>query len=190
MIYSIVMALFFAGLFAESARVYGPGAMPGVGGLAFAGVLLSFVAPSQLFRYSNDDPAALVLTRLMQRGAVGSALLLLTSITVGLLVASPSAPGVFGELYLFTALGIFLFQGFGGVMTHHVMYLQQTHQYNSNQLVAVLLAVTLLLLTLVLYFLAFDLARPPELHAYVRDLLVITLVLVGYGRAVYLMAHH
>jgi uncharacterized membrane protein YczE len=70
------------------------------------------------------------------------------------------------------------------------MYLQQTHQYNSNQLFAMLVAVTLLLFTLILYFLAFDLARPPDLHAYARDLIAITLTLIGYGRSVYLLARH
>jgi formate-dependent nitrite reductase membrane component NrfD len=87
-------------------------------------------------------------------------------------------------------IALFLFQGWGEVVTRHVMYLQQTHQYNSNQLVALLISVTLLLFILILYFLAFDLARPAELHAYLRDILAITLVLVGHGRALYLMAHH
>ncbi len=190
MIYSVVAALFFAALFAEAARAYAPTSTSGVALLAFIGILLSLSGPSRLFKYSNDDQAAIVLTRLMERGAFGSALMLLTTIAAGVLMGQWANPGLLGELYLLTLLGIFIFQGWGEVMTRHVMYLQQTHQYNSNQLVAILIAVTLLLLVLILYFLAFDLARPPEFHAYLRDLLAITLTLIGYGRAVYLMAHH
>ncbi len=95
-----------------------------------------------------------------------------------------------GELYLFTVMALSLFQGFGEVIPRHVIYLQQTRQYNSNQLFAMLVAATLILFSLILYFLAFDLARPPDFHAYARNLIAITLALVGFGRSVYLMAHH
>jgi hypothetical protein len=95
-----------------------------------------------------------------------------------------------GELYVYTLIGIFLFQAIGEVITNHVLYLQRTHQYNSNQLFALLAGIALLLFVMILYFLAFDLAQPPDLHNYVRDMLAITLVLGGYGRAVFLMAHH
>ncbi len=169
MIYSVVAALFFSALFAESARAYAPTSTPDVVLLTFIGILLSLVLPPRLFKYSNDDHAAIVLTQLMERGALGSALMFLTTIAAGVLMGQWTNPGLLGELYLLTLLGIFIFQGWGEVMTRHVMYLQQTHQYNSNQLVVILIAVTLLLLVLILYFLAFDLARPPEFHAYLRD---------------------
>jgi hypothetical protein len=71
-----------------------------------------------------------------------------------------------------------------------VIYLQATRQYNSNQLAAILLLVTLLLLVLVLYFIAFDWAIPRDAYVHLRDLTMITLVLLAYGRAIYLMAHH
>jgi hypothetical protein len=61
---------------------------------------------------------------------------------------------------------------------------------HSNQLVAVLVLVTLILLVLVLYFLAFDWAIPRDASIHERDLTLLTLVLLGYGRAIFLMAHH
>jgi hypothetical protein len=180
----------FAALYAETARVYSPSSTILVAIAAFAGTLLSLVLPPRVWAYSNNDHAAVALSRLMQRGGLGSALVLASTIASAALTGQLVTPGLFGELYLYTALGVFIFQAFGAVLTPHVMYLQQTHQYNSNQLVAILIAVTLLLITLVLYFLAFDLARPPELHAYLRDLIAVTLTLLGYGRSVYLMGHH
>ncbi len=190
MIYPLLTATLYAVLLGESARARTPVTVPVVAGIAFVGILLSLVVPPRLFKYTNDDVAPIVLTRLMQRGALGSSLMVVTIAFSWLFVQEVLDPGLFGEMYLFALLGVFLFQGFGGVVTHHTMYLQQTHQYNSNQLFALLVAVTLLIFTLVLYFLGFDLARPPEFHAYFRDIIAITLTLLGYGRAVYLMAHH
>ena len=94
------------------------------------------------------------------------------------------------ELYGYSLVAIFLFHGLGGAISSHVVYLQQTKQYNSDQLVAVLVLVTLSLLVLVLYFLAFDWAIPRDAYIRLRDLTLVTLALLGYGRAVYLMAHH
>ncbi len=190
MLYQLTTALLFGVLFGESAYARNSGAGGVAAVVAFVGTFVSLALPALLLKYSNENEAPVVLTRLMQRGGVGSGVILLTALGVWLAVGRLADPGLFGEFYLYTALGIFLFQGFGGVITPHVMYLQQTHQYNSNQLVAVLITLTLLLFVLVLYFLAFDLSRPPEFHAYFRDLVAITLTLVGYGRAVYLMAHH
>ncbi len=190
MVYSLLAAALYAVLLGESARARTPETALVVVLIAFVGIWLSLDIPPRLFQYTNDDVAPAVLTRLMQRGALGSALMVGTMLLAWLIVGRLADPGLFGEFYLFAILGVFLFQGFGQVVTNHTMYLQQTHQYNSNQLFALLVAVTLLLLTLVLYFLAFDLARPPEFHAYFRNLIAITLTLLGYGRAVYLMAHH
>ncbi len=190
MLYSLLVAILYGALLGESARVRAPEAILLVSLVAFVGVLLSLAVPPRLFSYTNADLAPKVLTQLMQRAALGSALMVGTIVLAWFIVGRFTDPGLLGELYLFALLGVFLFQGFGEVVTHHTMYLQQTHQYNSNQLFALLLGVTLLLFTLILYFLAFDLARPPELHAYLRDLVAITLTLTGHGRAVYLMAHH
>ncbi len=190
MVYAFLAAALYAVLLGESARARTPETVPVVMSITFVGILLSLVVPPLLFKYTNNDVAPTVLTRLMERGALGSALMVLTIGLGWLFTQSVLDPGLFGEMYLFALLGVFLFQGFDVVVTNHTLYLQQTHQYNSNQLFALLVAVTLLIFTLVLYFLGFDLARPPEFHAYLRDIVAITLTLVGYGRAVYLMAHH
>jgi hypothetical protein len=190
MIYTLTVSALFALLYGEAAYTYATASSLGAGLVTFTGVFLSLFAPRQLFRYTQQMNASMVLTRLMQRGVLGSGILLVTTLLVWLVIGRLDNPGVFGELYAFSAIGVFIFQGLGETMTGHAMYLQQTHQYNSSQLVAVLLTITLLLFTLVLYFLAFDLARPPEFHAYFRDLTAITLTLIGYGRAVYLIAHH
>lgn len=190
MLYVLSVAALFALLYGEASypQTQGIGLASGlVGGV---GVSLSLLLPPLFLRYDNNMNASGVLTRLMQRAALGSGIVLATTLVVWLVIGRLDDPRVLGELYAFAAIAVFLFQGFAETMTRHTMYLQQTHQYNSNQLVAVLLAVTLLIFTLILYFLAFDLARPADLHAYLRDLTAITLVLIGYGRAVYLMAHH
>jgi hypothetical protein len=180
----------FALMYGEAAYARSPGSAVMSGLLAFVGVFFSLAASPRLFGYTGQTGASQVLTQLMRRAALGSGILVGTTLLVWLIIGRLSDPGLLGELYTFAALGVFVFQGLGETITRHAMYLQQTHQYDSNQLVAVLLAVTLMLFVLVLYFLAFDLARPPEFHAYFRDLTAITLVLIGYGRAVYLMAHH
>ncbi len=190
MIYNLAAALAFALLYGEAAFARNPSIAWVVGLIAFLTTLLSLAFPPLLFKYTNADIAPTVLTQLMKRGVLGAGLMLLNSLAAWLLIGRPDDPVLIGELYLFSLIAVFLFQGFGAVITRHVMYLQQTHQYNSNQLTAVLLMVTLLLFVLVLYFLAFDLSRPSELHPYLRDILTITLTLLGYGQAVYLMAHH
>lgn len=190
MVYLVVVGGMFGLLFGETAGTVAPEKQVPAGLVAFAGLVLSLAIPPRLFRYTTESGAAVVLTQLMKRAAFGSGIILTTTLATWLLIGRLDNPRVLGELYVFTAIGIFILQGFGETIARHTMYLQQTHQYNSNQLVAVLLTVTLLLFTLALYFLAFDLARPPEFHAYLRDLTAITLLLIGYGRAVYLIAHH
>ncbi len=190
MIYDAVAALVLAALYGEAAYARNPGAALPVAIITFVAVLAGLAVPPHLFKYTYEDIAPRVLTQLVQRAAVGSALIVVNSLVAWLLIGRLADPVVIGELFVFTAMGVFLYQGFGVAITRHVMYLQQSHQYNSNQLAAVLLMVTLLIFVLVLYFLAFDLGRPPELHAYLRDLIAITATLLGYGQAVYLMAHH
>src|SRR5205823_9682763 len=94
------------------------------------------------------------------------------------------------ELYGLTFGGVILFHGFAGPFAHHVVYLQQTNQYNSNQLAAVLIAFTLLLFILVLFFLNLDFGIARDAHVQRRDLLFLSSVLVGYGWSVYKVAHH
>ena len=125
----------------------------------------------------------------MARGAAAAAITLVTNVAVWLSIGRESV-ALIEELYVYSLVAILLFHGLGGVIAAHVVYLQATKQYNSNQLAAVLLLITLLLLVLVLYFIAFDWAIPRDAYIHLRDLTMITLVLLGYGRAIYLMAHH
>lgn len=190
MAYISAAAVLFGFLYGETARASIPGSALVAFLLSFTGVFLSLYAPRRLYTITMDMHAATVLSLLIRRAAAGSVVVIATSITVWLLIGRLDEPQVIGELYAYAAIGVFLFHGFGETLANHAIYLQRTRQYNSNQLVAVLLTTTLLIFALVLYFLAFDLARPPELHAYLRDLTVITLVLFGYGHATYLIAHH
>ncbi len=191
LLYSIVASLGFSALYTVSALERGqtfPAATV-AGGIAFVGFVLSFVAPPFLFRYSNAEPAPRVMSQVSTR-AITAALIVIAVDVIAWAIIAREEVSLVEELYGYALLAIFLFHGFGGAVASHVVYLQQTHQYNSNQLVAVLVFVTLLMLFLVLYFLAFDFVLPRDPHVHVRDLTAITLVLLGYGRAIYLMAHH
>lgn len=190
MIYAIVTGALFALLYSETARAFSPAQAGLVGIIAFVGIAGSLYFPPFFFKYTNSEVAPVVLTRLIRRSVFGITLAYLVTVLTYLVMGQYLNPALIGELYLFTLLSIFLFQVIGEVITRHVMYLQQTRQYNSNQLAAVLFAFGFMFFVLILYFLAFDLARPPDLHSYLRDILAITIVLFGYGRAVFLMAHH
>ncbi|HZQ10965.1 MAG TPA: hypothetical protein VFD70_30610 [Anaerolineae bacterium] len=190
MFYALLTALLFGGLYATTANTVNP---PLTLPLALAnGVLLflSIFLPRRFFRYSEVDGAPTILSKLMQRAVAGSGLVLVASVIALLVCHAWSNPMALGEIYVYGLIGVILFQGVGEVVTNHAVYLQRTNQYNSNQLFAMLVGMALLLFVLILYFLAFDLAQPPNLHNYTRDLFAITLVLVGYGRALFLMAHH
>ncbi len=190
MFYALLTAILFGSLYATTASAVNPAATLL---LALAGGILIFLSiflPRRLFRYLEEDSAPIVLSRLMQRAVVGSVLVSAASVVAFVVCQAWSNPAALGEIYIYGLIGVILFQGVGEVVTNHVIYLQRTNQYNSNQLFAMLLGMALLLFILILYFLAFDLAQSPNLHNYARDLLAITLVLIGYGHAVFLMAHH
>ncbi len=159
------------------------------GGLVFITSAISFLAPPRWFRYSHTDAAPRVMNQVINRAFAAALIAIATNAAVWFIVASDSI-SLLEELYAYTLLVIFLFHGLGGAIASHVMYLQATRQYNSDQLIVVLATVTLLLFVLVLYFLAFDWAIPRDGSIHVRDLIAVTLVLIGYGRSVYLMAHH
>lgn len=190
MLYALVIALLTAGLYAESAMGANPPAEPLVAGIAFVLTFLAIFVPRRFFHYDLQDLAPTVLQKLMQRAAIGSAPVIILPILALALLNAWRNPVLLGEMFFYTIIGIFLIQGIGEVVTNHVIYLQRTNQYNSNQLFAMLSGIALLIFVLILYFLAFDLAQPPNLRNYLRDMFAITLVLVGYGRAVFLMAHH
>ena len=190
-LYALVVSAGFGGLYLETALAHTHSAAAA----AVTGVLVavlfaaSFLLPPRFYRYENADVAPVVLSRLMSRGAWAAATVLVVNAAVWVEL-SPGNPAVVEELYVYSLAAILLFHGFGGVIASHVVYLQATKQYNSNQLAAVLLLVTLLLFVLVLYFVAFDWAIPRDTYIHQRDLTLLTLVLLGYGRAVYVMAHH
>lgn len=189
-VYALCAALGFGVLYAETTFVraqswtwaiaFGAGT-----GIAF---LISFVLPPRLFCYTHEDSAPRVMSQVIARAIVAACIVLALNAFIWLALA-PSV-SLLEELYVYALGAILLFHGFGGAVASHVAYLQQTQQYNSNQLVAVLGLATLTLLVLVLYCLAFDWAIPRDAYVHVRDLTLVTLVLLGYGRAIFLMAHH
>jgi hypothetical protein len=189
-LYAALIALLTASLYATSVFPVNAALVPLAAGLAAVATFVSIYVPRKFFAYQMEDIAPTILQKLMQRAAIGTVFVLALPFVVLALTGGWDNPEFLGELYVYTLIGIFLFQAIGEVITNHVLYLQRTHQYNSNQLFALLAGIALLLFVMILYFLAFDLAQPPDLHNYVRDMLAITLVLGGYGRAVFLMAHH
>lgn len=190
MVYPLTSGILFALLVGQAARAVNPGSALLAALVSGVAMFASLIIPPLLFKYSLTDIAPVVLSRLTLRTAFGAGILLVGMTGSLILSASFGDPEFLGEMYLYTLVGVLLFQAVGELITHHVLYLQHTHQYNSNQLFAMLVGIALLLFILVLYFLAFDLAQPPTLHHYLRDMLAITTVVFGYGRAVYLMAHH
>ena len=190
-LYALIASLGFSALYAQTTLAHAqstPTALA-VAAFVFIAFAISFLVPPRFFRYTHADAAPVVLSQLMARGGAAAAITLATNLVVWLIVGRGSVALV-EELYVYSLVAIFLFHGFGGVIASHVVYLQATRQYNSNQLAAVLLLVTLLLLVLILYFVAFDWAIARDAYIHLRDLTLITLVLLAYGRAIYRMAHH
>lgn len=190
-LYALISSLGLSVLYVETALAHArstPMALV-VACFAFVAFAISFLVPPRFFRYTHADVAPIVLSRLMSRGVTAAAIVLTMNLVVWFLVGQTSVALV-EEVYAYSLVAIFLFHGFGGVIASHVVYLQVTKQYNSNQLAAVLLLITLLLFVLILYFVAFDWAIARDAYIHLRDLTLITLVLLAYGRAVYLMAHH
>jgi hypothetical protein len=191
MVYALIASLGFGALYAQTAFAHARSApiALAVAAFAFVAFAISFLLPPRFFRYTHAEVAPVVLSQLMSRGVAAAAIVLATNLIVWFWVGRTSVALV-EELYVYSLVAIFLFHGFGGVIASHVVYLQATKQYNSNQLAAVLLLITLLLLVLILYFVAFDWAIARDAYVHLRDLTLITLALLAYGRAIYRMAHH
>ncbi|MCL4486805.1 MAG: hypothetical protein M1570_01585 [Chloroflexi bacterium] len=189
--FALLAALGFDALYAETAYAHTQSAAiaTAAGLVVFLFFGISFLLPPQLFRYTDADPAPRVMSQVVSRAFLGSVFVIAGGIVVGLMIRRAEI-GVVEELYMYTLTAVLLFHVLAGAAASHVVYLQATRQYNSNQLVAILVMITLVLLILILYFLAFDLALPRDAYIHVRDLTLVTLVLLGYGRAMYLMAHH
>lgn len=188
--FSLIVSFGFGILYAETAFAQTRSlALAGVMGVvAFAAFLIAFLVPPRFFKYTNDDLAPRVQTQVLWRAVMATAIVLVLNVVVWV-VLRRGVP-LLEEMYMYTLVTVFIFHGFAGAIASHVVYLQQTKQYNSNQLVAVIALVTLILLVLILYFVAFDWAIERDAYIHLRDLTLITLVLFGYGRAIYLMAHH
>lgn len=190
-LYAVAVSLGFGGLYAGTIFAHTGSSSTAVtaGVLAASAFAVSFLVPPVLFRYSNADTAPRVMGQVLGSAAAGSLIVLAANAAVWIVAARPDV-GLLEELYVYSLIAILLFHGLGGAIASHVVYLQQTRQYNSDQLVAVLVMVTLILLILVLYFLAFDFAIPRDAYIHVRDLATVTLILLAYSRAIYRMAHH
>jgi hypothetical protein len=188
-LFAFIASLGFGILYAHTAFAY---AMLStalmLGGIAFGIIFVSFVLPPQLYRYTNVDAAPRVQTQVINRAILGAFFVLALNISVWL--ALGGGESLLEELYAYTLLAIFVFHGWAGAIALHIVYLQQTHQYNSNQLVAVIGLVTLGLFVLVLFLIALDWGIVRDAYIHRRDVILITLIMLGYGRAVYLMAHH
>ncbi len=190
MLYHLGAALGFAFLYAVTGWAHSQSVEKAwlIGGFTFMAVLISFLAPRRFAHYTLEDSAPVVQTRVLDRAMMGTAIILGLNAIVWMILGG-SVP-LLEELYGYTLVAVFLFHGFAGAIAAHIIYLQQTRQYNSNQLVAVIILVTIVLFIIVLYLFALDWTFPRDAYIHVRDLTLVSLILLGYGRAVYLMAHH
>ncbi len=189
--YALITSLGFAVLYMQTVLAHGfpqPTAIV-IGLIAYVVFLLSFRLPEKFFNYTHQDVAPHVQTQVLSRAALASLLIVVMNAFVWFALDANSV-ALLEEMYMYSLVAVLLFHGFVGAIASHVVYLQQTKQYNSNQLVAVLVLVTLILIVLILYFVALDWAIARDAAVHVRDLLLITLVLLGFGRAIYLMAHN
>jgi hypothetical protein len=188
--YAIFASLGFGILYTETTFVRAGTILPAaiMGGLAGIVFLTAFLLPSRIFHYSNDDVAPRVQTQVLNRALLGAAMILALNIVVWFVLGA--SVSLLEELFGYSLVTMLLFFGFAGAVASHVVYLQKTKQYNSNQLVAVIGLVTLVLFVLILFLLVLDWTILRAEYIHVRDLTLITLVFLGYGRAVYLMAHH
>ena len=188
--YALIASLGFGILYIETVYARSQSFMLAaiIGGLAFVTFLISFLVPPQMLRYTNSDIAPRVQTQVLNRAIFGVAIILGLNLIVWFALTDGVA--LLEELYGYSLIAVFLFHGFAGAIASHVVYLQQTQQYNSNQLVAVIGLVTLVLFVLILYLLTLDWTLQRDTYIHVRDLTLVTLILLSYGRAVYLMAHH
>lgn len=165
---------------------------PVIGLMATISYLIAFLVPQTLFRFSLSDVASTVLGQLSRRFAIAAGVTILLNLVVAAILARSAIPAVpiIMEVYSATALGLVVFHALGGLMAEQANYLQRTAQYKSDQLLAVVVAMCVLFVLLLMYFLAFDLAttRPPRI--YVRDMVFATLAVAGFVWLVFRLGHH
>lgn len=166
----------------------GPGWV--VGALVGLLFLIAFLLPGRLFPYSNDDVAPAVLSQLARRWVLATALTLAAVAVAGGMTPWGKAVQLGMELYAYSLVAVVIFHGLAGLYASHIVYLQVTRQYNSNQLLALSMLLTVLLVVVTLYCLSFDLSVAREPYVYVRDMLAVTLALAGFLGHGFRIAHH
>jgi len=191
--FAVISALGFGLLFAEIGGYFaGPPTGYLLGGLSALCYLTAFLLPRLLIRYTIEESAPVVLHRVTLRFLLAVGVTLLPSIVSFIILVPgshrPVAPSM--EISAITLMAVVLFHALGGLFADHANYLQQTHQYNSNQLLAILMLITVLFFTLALYLLTFDLVIPREPRIFLRDGLFGILALMGFGYFIYRLAHH
>lgn len=165
---------------------------PIIGLIATAAYLIAFLVPQRLFRFSLSDVASAVLRQLTRRLAIAAAITLLLNVVVAAILARATNQPVpiIMEVYSATVLGLLVFHLMGGLMAEQANYLQRTAQYKSDQLLAVVVAMSVLFVLLTMYFLAFDLAATRAPRIYVRDMIFSTLAVSGFAWFVFRLGHH
>jgi hypothetical protein len=166
--------------------------VPVIGLMATIAYLVAFFLPQTLFRFTLKDTAAAVMTQLSRRFAVAAGITLLLNIVVAaiFLQGTDRPVAIVMEVYSATVMGLIVFHALGGLMAEQANYLQRTNQYNTNQLFATVLGLSVLFIFLTMYFLAFDLGAAREPRIYVRDMVFSTLAISGFGWFVYRLGHH
>ena len=189
----IIFSLGFGVLYWEMASGLGKGdSAPLVAGLGVVAYLIAFFLPQIYFRFTLEDGASTVLAQLSRRFGIAAAITLVLNIIVAVVLTQGvdnPVPTVM-EAYSATVVGLLIFHAMGGMMAEQGNYLQRTKQYNTNQLFAVVVALSVLFVILTMYFLSFDLAVARAPRIYVRDMVFSTLAIVGFGWFVYRLAHH
>jgi hypothetical protein len=178
---AVLASLGFGALFGYTVSFHGGP------GLAF---VAAFLIPVRLFRYATTEAAPVVLSQLGKRWVLASALTLAAVLVAATATPWAKALQLAEELYMYSVVAILVFHGLAGLYADHVVYLQVTKQYNSNQLLAITMLLVTLLIMLMLYFLSFDFSTSREPYVYVRDLALVTLALVGFGWHAFRIAHH
>ncbi len=185
----LMVSLGFGALYGYTASFHGgPGVAVGLATTAIFAV--AFLLPVRLFRYDVTAVAPVVLSQLGKRWLVASGLSVAAALLVAVATPWNRPLQLAEELYMYTVVAVLVFHGLAGLYADHIVYLQVTKQYNSNQLLAITMMLVVLFVLLTLYFLSFDFAASREPYVYVRDLALVTVTYTGFGWHAFRIAHH